>query len=104
MSIIEIIILIAASIFTFVWILGIRRFIVSGQGITRQTINTAMLFIVSIALVFILRFSSFNLLWMFPLSWVLGTFSLAFPFSLLWIFGRYFALIFVIGLSQNKKK
>jgi hypothetical protein len=33
---------------------------------------------------------------------LLGVMSLAFPFSLLWIVGRYFALLFTIGVKPKK--
>lgn len=102
MNILDIIVIIIASIFALSWIYGIRRYVASGQGITRQTVNTTMLFILSIAAVLFLKWSPLLLFILFPVSWLLGVMSLAFPFSLLWIVGRYFALLFIIGVKPKK--
>jgi len=102
MNILGIIVIIIASIFALSWIYGIRRYVASGQGITRQTVNTTMLFVLSIAAVIFLKWSPLLLFVLFPVSWLLGVMSLAFPFSLLWIVGRYFALLFTIGVKPKK--
>lgn len=102
MNILGIITVVIASIFTLSWIFGIRRYVASGQGITKQTVNTTMLFVFSIATVLFFKWSPFLLFILFPVSWLLGVMSLAFPFSLLWIVGRYFALLFTIGVKPKK--
>lgn len=102
MNILEIIIVIVACVFTVSWIFGIRKYVASGQGITKQTVNTTMLFVLSIAVVLFLKWSPLLLFVLFPVSWLLGVMSLAFPFSILWILGRYFALLFTIGVKPKK--
>lgn len=101
MNIVEILILLMAIIITLSWIYGIRTFVSSGKGITRQTVNTVMLFAFSIILIFLYKASFFHLFWMFPLSWLIGILSLAFPISLLWIPGSVFARIITIGIRDK---
>jgi hypothetical protein len=82
--------------------IGIRSNTARGAGVTRQTVNTTMLFTVSLVVVPLLSLSPFHLLWMFPISFVLGALSLAFPFSLLSIPGRGIFHIACIGLDQKE--
>jgi hypothetical protein len=91
--------LVAAAV-TGVWIYGLRKLAV--QGITRGTVNTAMLFFVSVLMVPTIGLSPFHLLWIFPMAWILGTFHLAFPFSLLSIFGRVFFMLCSIGVRAKE--
>jgi hypothetical protein len=84
------------------WIFGIRTYTLRGDPPTRMTVNTTMLFVVSLVLVPLLSLSPFHLLWMFPASLVLGVLSLAFPFSLLWLFGQWFFLLACVGLDREK--
>lgn len=42
----------------------------------------------------------FNLLWLFPLSFVVGTLSLMFPLSLLWIPGNIYQKIITIKFGK----
>lgn len=81
------------------WVYGIRNYMRRGMGVTQQTVNTTMLFFVSLIVTLSLRISPYHLLWLFPLSWVLGTLSLAFPFSLLSIPGGLFRGMCCIGLD-----
>ena len=87
-------------LFAVAWLIGIRTYTNSGQGLTISTVNTTMLFIVSLALVPILQVDPLHLLWMYPLSFVLGMLSLVFPFSLLSIPGHLVGWIACIGLNQ----
>jgi len=82
------------------WLFGIRSYTARGVGATRMTVNTAMLFIVSLVVVPALSLSPFHLLWMFPASFILGMLSLAFPFSLLSVPGQAVFEIVCIGLDQ----
>ena len=68
----------------------------------RPTVNITMLFVVSLVVVPLLSLSPFHLLWMFIVSFVLGTLSLAFPFSLLSLPGRWFFILACIGLDREK--
>ncbi len=86
--------LIAAAI-TVVWVLGIRK--LADSGVTRQTVNTTMLFFSSVIVVPAAGLSPFHLLWIFPVSWLSGTLSLTFPFSLLSIPGELFFRACSIG-------
>lgn len=92
-----IIIFIIASVISISWIVGIRKLAQNG-GVTRQTVITSMLFsILTITALFSEEIWIFNLLWLFPVSWVIGTLSLAFPLSLLWIPGSIYAKIVTLG-------
>jgi hypothetical protein len=82
------------------WGAEVRRHVRTGQGIQQGTVNTAMLFLLSVILVAVLRLSPFHLLWMFPVALLLGLLSLAFPFSLLSIPGRFYGNLWCIGLDQ----
>lgn len=84
------------------WLIGIRTYTKSGKGVTMSTVNTTMLFIVSLIVIPVLKISPLHLLWMYPVGIVLGMFSLSFPFSLLSIPGNVVALIACIGLDQNE--
>ena len=82
------------------WLFGIRSYTARGVGVVRQTVNTAMLFIVSLVVVPALSLSPFHLLWMFPASFIFGMLSLAFPFSLLSVPGQAVFRVACIGLDQ----
>lgn len=84
------------------WMIGIRTYTKSGQGVTMSTVNTTMLFIVSLVVVPILKLSPLHLLWMYPASFILGMLSLAFPFSLLSIPGNIVSFIACAGLNQEE--
>jgi hypothetical protein len=83
------------------WLPEIRSKTKSGIGITIQTVNTAFLFLVALALVPILEISPFHIVWMFIASFILGGLSIIFPFSLLSIFGNILGGILCIGLDQE---
>jgi hypothetical protein len=61
-----------------------------------------MMFALSLIIVPIFGFSPFHLLWMFPISFILGMLSFAFPFSLLSVPGRTFGTICCIGLTERQ--
>ncbi len=84
------------------WAFGVRTTLRSGSGITQQTVNTTMLFFLSLIAVLSLQVTPYHLLWLFPLSWVVSTLSLAFPFSLLSIPGRLFRGVCCIGLDWHE--
>ena len=83
------------------WLPGIRFKTESGEGVTIQTVNTALLFFVALALVPILEISPFHIVWMFVSSFILGGLSLIFPFSLLSIFGNILGKLVCLGLDQE---
>ena len=84
------------------WLIGIRIYTNSGQGVTMSTVNTTMLFIVSLIIVLAINLDPLHLLWMYPVSFLLGMFSLVFPFSLLSIPGRLVEWITCIGLNHSE--
>jgi hypothetical protein len=88
-----------AAFVTVGWIYGLRK--VAVKGVTRQTVNSAMLFFVAVVIVPLLGISPLHLFWMFPVSWLCGTLSLGFPFSLLSIFGRVFFALCSIGVRRK---
>lgn len=83
------------------WLFGIRMHIAEGKGVAMQTVNTTLLFFTSLALIPALNLSPLHLLWMYPVSLVIGMLSLAFPFSLLSVFGNVLARIACIGLRRT---
>lgn len=89
-------------ILAIAWMLGIRTHTKSGQGVTISTVNTTMLFIVSLVFVTVFKLSPLHLLWMYPASFVLGMLSFAFPFSLLSIPGNIVGFIACVGLNQEE--
>jgi len=100
MSVFEIILFIVAILISIGWGYGVRTYVHSGQGVSHGTANTTMLFVISIIVVLIAALSPYHLLWMFPLSWLIGTLShLVFPFSLLSIPGHLFVSLCCIGLD-----
>jgi len=82
------------------WLIGIRIYTNSGQGVTMSAANTTMLFIASLVLIPILHINPLHLLWMFPLAFVIGILSFALPFSLLSIPGRIIVWIACLGLNH----
>ena len=90
-----------AATMAAVWSFGVRNMVRSDSGVTQMTVNTAMLFVVVVVLVPATSVSPLYLLWMFPLAWLLGTLSLAFPFSLLSIPGIVFRGICCLGLGRR---
>lgn len=97
-----IIIFIIASVISISWIVGIRKLAQNG-GVTRQTVITSMLFsFLTITALFSEEVWILNLLWLFPVSWMVGTLSLAFPLSLLWIPGSIYAKIVTLGTGARQ--
>ena len=103
MEILEIIIFIIGVLLTLSWIYGIRTNIKRGDGVTKGTVNITMLFIISLILVPILKISSLHLLWMFPVSMLIGFLSQAlFPLSLLSIPSHIITVISCLGLDKSE--
>lgn len=86
------------------FLFGIRSYTANGTGVSKQTVNTTMLFIVSLVVVPAMSLSPLHLLWMFPVSFMLGMLSLIFPFSLLSIPGRVIFYIACFGLDLEEAK
>lgn len=104
MSNFGLIVFLAAAVLSVSWIIGIRKLASTG-GVTRQTVITSMLFTASTILALLSDESKvFNLLWMFPVSWLVGTLSLAFPLSLLWIPGNIYAKIVTFGTTSSSSQ
>lgn len=84
------------------WFLGIRTSFKRNLGASKLTVNTTMLFIVSLVLIPSLSISPFHLLWLFPASWFLGELSFLFPFSLLSIPGRIVLMVACVGIDLHE--
>ncbi len=84
------------------FLINVRRLVKHGTGVTKQTMNTIMLFYVSLIIVIVVPISSFHLLWLFPASIIAGSFSISFPFSLLSIPGNLFSKICFIGIGDEE--
>ena len=85
------------------WSWGIRRHVKTGAGVTRQTITTTMLFALAVLSVPVFDVSPFHLLWVFPVGWLVGTLSLAFPLSLLRIPANLYGRLCCLGLPVASK-
>ncbi len=96
------VLLVVGIYLTVSWSWGIRRFVRQGQGITQQTVNTTMLFAASIAGVVLFGFTSLHFIWMFPLAFLIGHWSLSFPFSLLSVPGRLWRELCCLGLDGDE--
>ena len=89
-------------IVAFGWMMGTRHKVKSGDGVQIQTLGTLFLFLVSLIIVPILKWSPLNLLWMYPASFVLGTLSLSWPVGVLQPFGNLVGMIACFGLDQTE--
>ncbi len=102
MQLVGVLLWILGALITMFWAYGIRSYVRRGQGVSQQTVNQTMMFALSLIIIPIFGFSPFHLLWMFPVSFVLGMLSFVFPFSLLSVPGRTFGAICCIGLTQKQ--
>lgn len=102
MKILEMGLLILGGLLALVWAYGVRHYVNRGTPPTQMTVNTAMLFAVTVVAVWLLRISPFHLLWAFPVGVVLGTMSLVFPVSLLGIPGRLYGQVCCWGLNWTE--
>ena len=93
---------IIGAIVSLSWSYGVRTYFRHGDPPTKMTINMTMLFTIWVLAVPLFGFSPFHLLWLFPLSYILGMLSLAFPFSLLSIPGYMYATLCCLGLDQGE--
>lgn len=73
-------------------------------GATEKTYEVnGFLMAVSLVLIPLLKISPFHLLWMFPLSFVMGFVSLLFPFNIiLWIPAGLYGSLWYIGLKNKQ--
>jgi hypothetical protein len=55
-------------------------------------------------MVLFFKSSPYNLFWLFPVSYLLGIFSLVPPFSLLWYPANLFGKFCCIGLNKDEVK
>lgn len=90
------------AVLVIIWLAGIRSYRHQGRIASMGTVNTTMLFILSLIVVASLKLSPFHLLWMYPTSFVLGLLSSAFPFSLLSIPGQLVRYGACIGLNKDE--
>jgi hypothetical protein len=97
MAVVELLTFGAGLLLTVVWSYGIRM---AGE-VGLATVNTTMLWAVSTLAVLVLGHSALHLLWLFPVSLVLGTLSVVPPFSVISGPGRIYARACCIGLPQS---
>jgi hypothetical protein len=101
MKIVGVALWVVGVVITVCWAYGIRTYMRNGQGVSQQTVNQTMLFALSLLTVPIFSLSPFHLLWMFPVGFILGGLSLAFPFSVLSVPGRFFGVICSVGSARK---
>ena len=89
-------------LYALVWGINIRR----KAKIERRTEKIfevhALLLAVSVVLIPVLSLSPFHLLWMFPVSFLLGLMSIFFPFNLLWPLASLYASLWYIGIKHRE--
>ncbi|MBI2345755.1 MAG: hypothetical protein HYV03_02480 [Deltaproteobacteria bacterium] len=102
MSVGEIIVLGIAILVVLASLFSLRTHLFSGKSLQQQTVNIYMLLTIVTIVIPLAQFSSYHLLWLFPVSILLGTLSLVFPFSLLSIPGHLFGRLCLIGVDQSK--
>lgn len=107
MATIELIILIIAIIVAIGWFFSIRDSISKGKGITNASANISFLLFLSVILVPILNISTYHLLWLFPLIFIMGMTLMVvpvFPFSLFNVGGKVMIKVAFVGLNIEEIK
>lgn len=98
----EIATLVVAIIMTLSWMYGIRSYVSKGQGLMMGTVNSTVLFIISIVVLLATQKSYLHLLWAFPASILLGTLSqTVFPLTLLSHLGNLVARVCIVGIDRE---
>jgi hypothetical protein len=104
MGTINIIIITVASLFTLIWLYAIRYNMQRANRASQSSINSTSLHIVCILIVVIFKISALHLLWMFPVSVIIGLLYLTLPFSLISILAIPLEKLLYIGLDRNEIK
>jgi len=87
-------------VFAILWGITMRRRAKMGQ-IERIFEVFGLLMVISLILIPVLSLSPFHLLWMFPVSYLLGMLSLFFPLRLLWPLASFYGALWYIGLKSK---
>ena len=96
MELLEKVILAIAIVWTIWRIFDIRSKAINGEIIIPPFVASLLIFILFIVSIIILEVSPFHLLWLFPVSLLLGVLVLLFPF------GRKFIMTFLTILVTHK--
>lgn len=81
MAILNTVILVAAIAWAMAELIGTRRKLRNGESVMLPRFAATLVFILCILIVIVTGGSAFHLLWLFPLSFVLGISLLLFPAS-----------------------
>lgn len=101
MDFIEPAIYVLGILITVIWLLGIRTNTRTREGVSAGTVNTTLLFVVSLVLLPQIELPAFHLLWAFPTALVIGLLHTAFPFSLVSIPGYILWRIVCVGIDTS---
>jgi hypothetical protein len=104
LNIVSDIIYIFCTLFVIVWGINMRHRARMGH---REKIFEVfgLLMVISLVLIPALSLSPFHLLWMFPVSFLLGMLSIFFPLNLLlWPLASLYSSIWYIGLKSKIKE
>lgn len=104
MNIIEYIIIGLSILFTLGWCFNIRHKVKYEQAREKGMELQGFLMTASIILVLIIHLSPFHLLWMLPVSFILGLLSVTTPLRVLWIFSSIYFSFWYIGISNVGRK
>ena len=93
---------IVAVVVISIWIHRIRHYVLTGLGISPQTVVTTMLWVVSLIVVVLSDASPAHLLWLFPLIFILfQVLIFVFPFTLLKIPADIFSWLCCMGIRAE---
>lgn len=91
-------------LFTLGWCLKIRYKAKTEQSREKSYELSGFLLTISLILVPVLHVSPFHLLWMTPVSFLLGMLSIGTPIRVLWIFSSFYFSFWFIGINNVGRK
>lgn len=104
MDIIECIFLGLGILITLGWCLQIRYKAKNEQVREKSMELQGFLMTISVVLIPLFHLSSLHLLWMFPISFILGLLSTTTPVKILWIFSSIYFSFWYIGINSLGRK
>lgn len=103
MEIINTIIVFLSILLTMLWSASIRKKAKLGERAHQGNINSTFLFFISLLVVLIFGLSPLHLLWLFPVSALVGQFYEIFPLFLICFPALYFEKLLYIGINVRER-
>lgn len=104
MSFWEIVVLSLSILLTISWCYNIRQKAKNEQRTEKALELQGFLMSVAIVIVLLFKISIFHLLWMLPVSFILGLLSMNTPLKLLWAISTIYFLLWYIGIKNKGRK